>query len=99
MEPVLRTGFPEPTRPEDGFHPRRSAAAFAFRARARTVPAVNEALSIECPHCGETFALAFERGEGSAEFTVDCEVCCRPMTVAVRVDADGEIAGLEVAPE
>lgn len=59
---------------------------------------VNEALSIDCPHCGETFSLAFDVSEGSAEFTVDCEVCCRPMAVAVRV-TDGDIEGLEVSAE
>jgi transcription elongation factor Elf1 len=57
---------------------------------------MNDSLAIECPHCGETFSLAFEASEGSAEFIVDCEVCCRPMNVTIRV-ADGEIDGLEVS--
>jgi transcription elongation factor Elf1 len=56
---------------------------------------MNEAISIECPHCGESFSLALDVSEGSAEFIVDCEVCCRPMTVSVRIN-DGEIEGLEV---
>jgi hypothetical protein len=56
---------------------------------------MNDALSIECPHCGETFSLAFDESEGSAEFIVGCEVCCRPMTVAVRVGEDG-IEGVDV---
>ena len=60
---------------------------------------VHDALSIGCPHCGETFSLAFDVAEGSADFVIDCEVCCRPMTVAVRVSDDGEIAGLEIAAE
>ena len=59
---------------------------------------MHDSLSIECPHCGETFSLAFDLSEGSAEFTVDCEVCCRPMTVTVRV-VDGEIEGVEVVEE
>ena len=59
---------------------------------------MHDSLPIECPHCGETFSLAFDVSEGSAEFTVDCEVCCRPMTVTVRV-ADGEIEGVEVVEE
>jgi transcription elongation factor Elf1 len=57
---------------------------------------VSDALSIECPHCGETFSLAFDVSEGSAEFIIDCEVCCRPMAVAVRV-ADGAVDGVEIA--
>ena len=44
---------------------------------------MTDSLSIECPHCGETFSIAFDPSEGSAEFTIDCEVCCRPMTVAM----------------
>ena len=39
--------------------------------------------------------LALDVSEGSAEFIVDCEVCCRPMTVSVRI-ADGEIEGIDV---
>ncbi|HWA27037.1 MAG TPA: CPXCG motif-containing cysteine-rich protein [Lacunisphaera sp.] len=57
---------------------------------------MNASLPIGCPHCGETFSLAFDESEGSAEFIVDCEVCCRPMTVAVRV-VDGEIDAVDVA--
>ena len=56
---------------------------------------MNDAISIECPHCGESFSLALDVSEGSAEFIVDCEVCCRPMTVSVRI-ADGEIEGIDV---
>lgn len=56
---------------------------------------MNDAISIECPHCGESFSLALDVSEGSAEFIVDCEVCCRPMTVSVRID-EGEIVGLDV---
>ena len=59
---------------------------------------VNDALSISCPHCGEAFYLALDVSEGSAEFVVDCELCCRPMTVAVRI-VDGEVVGLDVAEE
>lgn len=56
---------------------------------------MNESLSIPCPHCGESFGLALDVSEGSAEFVVDCEVCCRPMTVMVRI-SDGEIVGFDV---
>lgn len=60
---------------------------------------MQDAVSIECPHCGETFSLAFDASEGSAQFTVDCEVCCRPMAVSVRVNDDGELEGVDVAEE
>jgi transcription elongation factor Elf1 len=60
---------------------------------------MQESLSIECPHCGETFSLALDASEGSAEFTVDCEICCRPMTVSVRVNDAGELEGVDVVEE
>jgi len=60
---------------------------------------VHDSISIECPHCGETFSLALDASEGSAEFTVDCEVCCRPMTGSVRINDDGEFEGVDVVEE
>lgn len=59
---------------------------------------MQDALSLGCPHCGETFSIAFDLSEGSAEFTVDCEVCCRPMVVTVQV-RNGEIESLDVVEE
>lgn len=56
---------------------------------------MNDPLSIDCPHCGESFSLAFDVSEGSAEFITDCEICCRPMTVTVRV-VDGAVDALGV---
>ena len=60
---------------------------------------MQDSLSIECPHCGESFSLALDASEGSAEFTVDCEVCCRPMTVSIRIGEDGEFEGVDVTEE
>jgi transcription elongation factor Elf1 len=57
-----------------------------------------DAVTIACPHCGESFSLALDVSEGSAEFTIDCEVCCRPMKVTVQIN-DGEIETLDVAEE
>jgi hypothetical protein len=52
-------------------------------------------LAITCPHCGEDFEVSFDPSEGDAEFITDCEVCCRPMTVTVRVHS-GEIDSVQV---
>lgn len=60
---------------------------------------VTDSLTIECPHCGETFAVAFDVSEGSARFTIDCEVCCRPMQLTIGVSEDGEIDSLTVEEE
>lgn len=59
---------------------------------------MTESLTLTCPHCGEEFQLAFDPGEGTAEFVVDCEICCRPMTVRVRVN-DGEVESQDVSAD
>jgi uncharacterized Zn finger protein len=56
---------------------------------------MTEPLSIQCPHCGESFEITLDASEGSAEFIVDCEICCHPMTVTVRVQ-EGEIGEVRV---
>ncbi len=52
-------------------------------------------LAIQCPHCGEHFSLAFDATEGDAEFVIDCEICCRPMTVSFEMN-DGHVDNLDV---
>jgi transcription elongation factor Elf1 len=51
--------------------------------------------NIQCPFCGQTFTLAVDTTQAEQVFTVDCEICCRPMEVSVRCEA-GEILDLEV---
>ncbi|MDB6115369.1 MAG: hypothetical protein JWQ83_626 [Lacunisphaera sp.] len=58
-----------------------------------------DSVNIVCPHCGEEFPLTLDVSEGDAEFTIDCEVCCRPMKVAVRLDGEGGIESLDVTEE
>lgn len=60
---------------------------------------MTDSLAINCPHCGETFPLAFDVSEGSAQFTIDCEICCRPMQVNVGVSEEGEIESLDIVEE
>jgi hypothetical protein len=59
-------------------------------------------VSINCPYCGETIellvdALPDELG-GGQRYIEDCQVCCRPITVSVSTDADGELR-VDVAAE
>jgi len=56
---------------------------------------MQESEKIQCPFCGQTFELAVDTLQATQEFTVDCEICCRPMEVSVRCEA-GEILDLEV---
>lgn len=52
------------------------------------------ACEIECPHCGETFAVMVDTTERDAEFVSDCEVCCRPIRFVARCEP-GKVLALE----
>ncbi|GHC10608.1 CPXCG motif-containing cysteine-rich protein [Thermomonas carbonis] len=45
---------------------------------------------IECPYCGEAINLLLDASAGSQRYIEDCHVCCRPITVVLDVDADGD---------
>ena len=42
-----------------------------------------------CPYCASPNVVSLEAGEGSQyEIVTDCEVCCRPIVVSVRLTED-----------
>ncbi|MDI1254077.1 CPXCG motif-containing cysteine-rich protein [Thermomonas sp.] len=45
---------------------------------------------VECPYCGELISLMLDASAGSQRYIEDCHVCCRPITVMLDVDADGD---------
>ena len=54
-------------------------------------------VEVSCPSCGEVFAaLAYwEAGAGEEiTFVEDCQVCCRPATIQVRIE-DGVVVAVE----
>jgi hypothetical protein len=46
-----------------------------------------------CPWCGERVETYADASEGDAEYIEDCPVCCRPITMHIATDADGELSG------
>lgn len=47
--------------------------------------------TVTCPHCGEENVISVDPGSGaSQQYVEDCQVCCRPWSVRVSFDADGE---------
>ncbi len=41
---------------------------------------------IQCPYCWESFEILIDPSEGEDQsFVYDCEVCCRPIDVQVRI--------------
>lgn len=53
---------------------------------------------VQCPYCGESITLLVDASAGAQQYIEDCQVCCRPIIVSVRVDEDGE-PWVEVAAE
>ena len=52
-----------------------------------------------CPYCGETNALSVDISGGPhQEFVVDCEVCCAPIVVRLKIRGE-EMVSIDVQRE
>lgn len=51
-----------------------------------------------CPYCGEPITLVIDCSAGDQSYIEDCEVCCRPMEVAVVVGGQG-LESVELSAE
>jgi transposase-like protein len=46
--------------------------------------------TVHCPYCGEANEIQIDPSAGrSQSYVEDCQVCCRPWQVQVRVDRSG----------
>ncbi|HEY9255010.1 MAG TPA: CPXCG motif-containing cysteine-rich protein [Stenotrophomonas sp.] len=46
-------------------------------------------LDIQCPYCGEWIGIVVDASVDEQSYVEDCQVCCRPIQLDVRVDDDG----------
>jgi len=46
--------------------------------------------AISCPYCGELISILVDDSVEQQRYIEDCEVCCRPMDIAVKVSAEGD---------
>lgn len=44
---------------------------------------------VSCPYCGEPIELSVDCSVGAQRYVEDCQVCCRPIDVAVHMRSDG----------
>ena len=58
-----------------------------------------EYVEMPCPYCGETCLMQIEAGPSTQEYTEDCQVCCRPMVVKVRMEPGADTPDLELLRE
>ena len=49
---------------------------------------------VHCPYCGEAFETSIDTSAGSCTYVEDCQVCCQPMEMELRVNDDGTLRGL-----
>ncbi|CAA0100902.1 CPXCG motif-containing cysteine-rich protein [Zhongshania aliphaticivorans] len=50
-----------------------------------------ESISEYCPYCGESIELLIDASGGDDEYIEDCEVCCRPISIALSFDSEQEL--------
>lgn len=51
--------------------------------------------SVRCPFCGEPITILVDASAGAQSYIEDCQVCCRPMQVAV-VAENGVVESVQV---
>ena len=54
--------------------------------------AMLEPVLIHCPYCGEPIEILVDGSVDSQRYIEDCQVCCRPIEIAVTVDEEGELS-------
>jgi len=57
---------------------------------------MEEFATIQCPFCGQSFAVAVDTSIADQRFTTDCEICCRPFEVFAEC-SDGEILNVTIS--
>ena len=46
---------------------------------------------LHCPYCDATITVLVDGSIESQTYVEDCEVCCRPIVLAVSIAADGTV--------
>ncbi len=57
-----------------------------------------EAVEIQCPYCGERIEISVDCSLENQSYIEDCQVCCRPIEIAVAMDESGK-PSVEVSSE
>ncbi len=52
---------------------------------------MNEALSVQCPYCGESLVIEPEPYDEVLEYVEDCHVCCKPIVFRVSYSEEGSL--------
>jgi len=53
-----------------------------------------EFVTVNCPYCGEAFDSQADASAGPCIYVEDCQICCQPIEMELRVDDDGNLSEL-----
>ncbi|UTW05152.1 CPXCG motif-containing cysteine-rich protein [Amphritea atlantica] len=53
-----------------------------------------ETISRSCPYCGEPIELLVDCTAGDQQYFEDCQVCCKPISVDLKVDGAEAVVSL-----
>jgi hypothetical protein len=56
--------------------------------------ATPEFVLVTCPYCGEPFETSADASAGMCSYVEDCQVCCQPIEIELRVDDEGRFQEL-----
>ena len=59
--------------------------------------ASTEFVRVACPYCGEEFETSVDASAGLCSYVEDCQVCCQPIEMELRVDENGAFQRARVA--
>jgi hypothetical protein len=49
---------------------------------------------VDCPYCGEPFETTADASAGMCSYVEDCQICCQPIEMELRVDEEGRFSEL-----
>jgi hypothetical protein len=53
-----------------------------------------EFVVVSCPYCGEAFETSADVSAGPSKYVEDCQICCQPIEMELRVDDNGRFLEL-----
>lgn len=56
-------------------------------------------VTIECPYCWQSFEATVDCSAGDQCYVEDCQVCCNPILLIIRVDLEGHLLAVETRRE
>lgn len=59
---------------------------------------MEEAVTVSCPFCGESFVTFIDLSAGDQSYTEDCQVCCQPIFMRIQVE-NGELLRVDCERE